>query len=694
MHGRGETGHPLENPPISGIVRHDPQMRKSAATPPGIEPGSPYMGTEVGFSGCSRFFHPCSHFTDTVPASYDCHYQPLHATVWDCAIDIGDINLTICVRSNWNTCRGANQGSGELASEPASPEDSQLEVIKSAIPLCQHRQPAGPCSPPDVLPPPKPPSHPITPLPLLFCSGPDGRVHVRVRFETLIGCHDNVHILRAGLSLVSHSPHVTLKNRKGMGQQLLAMPSTRWRKMILQTTNSLALSAFPNDRPAARRHLLRQVRARVSRVELGHRGEQKYAVGWRMRTRAPESLPRRVRKEWTQPSNQQQLHRRSYTQSGAACASKMASPDQQHIGTLVTYLPTSSLAAANQTQDPFLEPRAANQRMSIVCVRRRNILKVEPWQASEKCEVAENGLSCSLRNKTLCRPAAVDEPPLQIMALAVVVLGACRPSGVPTPFPLPPHRQGEGADLKPAGPPRNACFGPLDNGAAKENAAAAGQLRGGSLCDQQQHKCQLLQLVCGPHRLVLPGEGEGVVLIGGRARIEAGPESPSRTARVAVKTTSQPASTPCRRHRLVEKCFSGPRDTPSSSRRAVKAVPSPGAGGRGGIWRDSKPLPAPEWRSSCRQHSPQTHPGVYDAKPRRSSLRITTTLGIRLAAANQFRFPAETLPNFRVWETYRTIPLVGGLSQGCPVSPPPPATAIRRCAYPPRYYYLNYAKSY
>ncbi|KAJ8880601.1 hypothetical protein PR048_017071 [Dryococelus australis] len=37
----GETGDPLENPPINGIVRYDSHMRKSGVTQPVIEPGSP-----------------------------------------------------------------------------------------------------------------------------------------------------------------------------------------------------------------------------------------------------------------------------------------------------------------------------------------------------------------------------------------------------------------------------------------------------------------------------------------------------------------------------------------------------------------------------------------------------------------------------------------------------------------------------
>ncbi|KAJ8888247.1 hypothetical protein PR048_007734 [Dryococelus australis] len=37
----GETGDPREDPPTSGIVRHDFQMRKSAVTRPRVEPGSP-----------------------------------------------------------------------------------------------------------------------------------------------------------------------------------------------------------------------------------------------------------------------------------------------------------------------------------------------------------------------------------------------------------------------------------------------------------------------------------------------------------------------------------------------------------------------------------------------------------------------------------------------------------------------------
>ncbi|KAJ8888896.1 hypothetical protein PR048_008390 [Dryococelus australis] len=38
----GETGDPRENPPTSGIVRHDSHIRTSGVTPPGIEPYSPW----------------------------------------------------------------------------------------------------------------------------------------------------------------------------------------------------------------------------------------------------------------------------------------------------------------------------------------------------------------------------------------------------------------------------------------------------------------------------------------------------------------------------------------------------------------------------------------------------------------------------------------------------------------------------
>ncbi|KAJ8888042.1 hypothetical protein PR048_007527 [Dryococelus australis] len=38
----GETGDPRENSPTSDIVRHDSHIRKCRATPPGIEPGSPW----------------------------------------------------------------------------------------------------------------------------------------------------------------------------------------------------------------------------------------------------------------------------------------------------------------------------------------------------------------------------------------------------------------------------------------------------------------------------------------------------------------------------------------------------------------------------------------------------------------------------------------------------------------------------
>ncbi|KAJ8882302.1 hypothetical protein PR048_014104 [Dryococelus australis] len=42
-----ETGNPRENPPTSGIVRHDSHLRKSGVNWPVIEPGSPW------WEGCS-----------------------------------------------------------------------------------------------------------------------------------------------------------------------------------------------------------------------------------------------------------------------------------------------------------------------------------------------------------------------------------------------------------------------------------------------------------------------------------------------------------------------------------------------------------------------------------------------------------------------------------------------------------------
>ncbi|KAJ8885053.1 hypothetical protein PR048_011249 [Dryococelus australis] len=41
------------------------------------------------------------------------------------------------------------------------------------------------------------------------------------------------------------------------------------------------------------------------------------------------------------------------------------------------------------------------------------------------------------------------------------------------------------------------------------------------------------------------------------------------------------------------------------------------------------------------------------------------------------RFPGRSLPDFRMWESCRTTPLVGGFSRGSPVSP---ALAFRRCS--------------
>ncbi|KAJ8879001.1 hypothetical protein PR048_019607 [Dryococelus australis] len=45
--------------------------------------------------------------------------------------------------------------------------------------------------------------------------------------------------------------------------------------------------------------------------------------------------------------------------------------------------------------------------------------------------------------------------------------------------------------------------------------------------------------------------------------------------------------------------------------------------------------------------------------------------------ANRVQSPAGTHPNFRKWESYRTMPLVDGFSRGSPVSPP---LAFRRCS--------------
>ncbi|KAJ8870797.1 hypothetical protein PR048_027096 [Dryococelus australis] len=42
----GETGDPRENPPTSGIVRHDSYLRKSGVNRPGIGPGFVLVGGE------------------------------------------------------------------------------------------------------------------------------------------------------------------------------------------------------------------------------------------------------------------------------------------------------------------------------------------------------------------------------------------------------------------------------------------------------------------------------------------------------------------------------------------------------------------------------------------------------------------------------------------------------------------------
>ncbi|KAJ8869365.1 hypothetical protein PR048_030940 [Dryococelus australis] len=55
----GKTGDPRENPPTSGIVRHDPHLRTSGVARPGIEPGQPWWEassvttTEIQARPCS-----------------------------------------------------------------------------------------------------------------------------------------------------------------------------------------------------------------------------------------------------------------------------------------------------------------------------------------------------------------------------------------------------------------------------------------------------------------------------------------------------------------------------------------------------------------------------------------------------------------------------------------------------------------
>ncbi|KAJ8887419.1 hypothetical protein PR048_013634 [Dryococelus australis] len=52
-------------------------------------------------------------------------------------------------------------------------------------------------------------------------------------------------------------------------------------------------------------------------------------------------------------------------------------------------------------------------------------------------------------------------------------------------------------------------------------------------------------------------------------------------------------------------------------------------------------------------------------------------------SANGFRFPAGSLPDFRMWDSCRTMPLLGRFSRGSPVSP---ALSFRRAApYSPRF---------
>ncbi|KAJ8897521.1 hypothetical protein PR048_002868 [Dryococelus australis] len=46
------------------------------------------------------------------------------------------------------------------------------------------------------------------------------------------------------------------------------------------------------------------------------------------------------------------------------------------------------------------------------------------------------------------------------------------------------------------------------------------------------------------------------------------------------------------------------------------------------------------------------------------------------AWANQVGFPAESLPDFRMWESCRTMALIGGFSRGSPVFPRPFITAL------------------
>ncbi|KAJ8882364.1 hypothetical protein PR048_014168 [Dryococelus australis] len=49
---------------------------------------------------------------------------------------------------------------------------------------------------------------------------------------------------------------------------------------------------------------------------------------------------------------------------------------------------------------------------------------------------------------------------------------------------------------------------------------------------------------------------------------------------------------------------------------------------------------------------------------------------VRILASHRVRFPARTPLDFRLWESYRTMQLVGGFSRGSPVSPPLPSGAV------------------
>ncbi|KAJ8884344.1 hypothetical protein PR048_016201 [Dryococelus australis] len=72
-----EKGNTRENPPTSGIVRHDSHLRISAVTRPGIEPGSPWWQNVLSKSIHCRLFHCRAPLVTSTPGLVALNYPCL-----------------------------------------------------------------------------------------------------------------------------------------------------------------------------------------------------------------------------------------------------------------------------------------------------------------------------------------------------------------------------------------------------------------------------------------------------------------------------------------------------------------------------------------------------------------------------------------------------------------------------------------